>query len=108
MKTLLTRNDLIPALNCFREAASCSRRWNELFIASLKVYGDHGSQISGIGREHFPENIKALLRDLAHKVTQWNEKGRANRPRRVRVETMNRLAREVCQRDGSGFYGYLS
>lgn len=108
MKTLMDRIDLIPAANCFREAAKCSREWDTLYIAALKTYGDHGSQISGCGREHFPESVKELLRVTAHKVTEWNEKGRAWKPKRVRSETMHKLARLVCKCEGSGFYGYAS
>lgn len=105
-KKLMKRADLIPALNCIREAANRSKQWDELLVASLKVYGEHGSQISGCGREHFPEAIKDMLRDLAHGVTEWNDKALANRPKGVRVETMHKLARAVCRTYGSGFYGY--
>lgn len=90
----------------FANAAFYSRQWDSLVASALAEHGDHGAQISGIGRDHFPEDLKNRLRTLARLVTEENEKGRNARPRRVRSETMHRLARIVCRRDGGGFYGY--
>lgn len=37
----------------------------ELILTAERVYGDHGSLISGIHRNHFPEEVKNILRDMA-------------------------------------------
>lgn len=103
---LLNRSDLALAAGYFANAAYYSRQWSKLVSDALKQYGDHGPQISGICRDHFPESLKDRLRTLAHLVTEENEKGRKARPAGVHSATLDKLARMICKRDGTGFYGY--
>ena len=98
---------LISALH-FSLAAYHSRKWDNEVAKAFSQYGEHGASISGIARDHFPEPIKDNLRILAHLVTKNNEAGRKARPKGTRFETMNKLARLVCRRDGYGFYGYTA
>jgi len=105
-KNLLKRQDLAIAAAYFECAAAYSRAHSRIAQRALAQYGDHGAQISGCVRDHFPEHIKEDLTTLAHLVTQENENGRKARPRGVREQTMHALAREVCRRDSTGFYGY--
>jgi hypothetical protein len=102
---LINRAYLQPAVELFSESVKASREHSALAKRALEKYGDHGSQISGIVREHFPENVKTQLRALARKVTEKSDAAYAIRPRGVRHTTMRKLAAEVAERDGSGFYG---
>jgi hypothetical protein len=42
-----------------------NKEWNRLADAASKLYGEHGSLISGSYREHFPDAVKDRLRFLA-------------------------------------------
>lgn len=105
------RNDLLtdPKFELPRDlfAAACrfSREWDAMLRAALLAYGEHGSAISGAGREHFPEHIKDALRQKARAVTFNSDLAYKARPKGVRMETMRKLAALVATRDGSGFYG---
>ena len=105
-RALCDRPELQRAQAEFAKAAAASRAWDANFRFALSVYGGHGPAISGTEREHFPEGVKNRLRELAHSVTEYNERGRKLRPAGVRKTTMDELARVVCKRDGTGFYGY--
>lgn len=108
MKSLLGRPDLRMAEVHFSVAACASRAHDILVTQYIERYGDgNGHFISGVVRDHFPEDRKAVLQDLCALINEHNDKGRAARPKGVRMETMHRLAREVCKRDGTGFYGYV-
>ncbi len=102
----VSRPDLTLAAAHFAKAAEYSRNWDSLVAESLAKYGDKGAQISGICRDHFPQRVKEELRQLSQAVSDQNRTGNACRPSRVHAETLNRLARLVCRRDGTGFYGY--
>jgi hypothetical protein len=47
-------------------AAKFSREWNEVIELAVKLFGDQGSYVSGVYREHFPDEVKDRLRFLAH------------------------------------------
>lgn len=89
----------------FTRACRASRLHSSEAQRAFANYGDHGVQISGCVREHFPERIKDRLRFLARLVTTELEKASAARPARVRAATIHKLGRLVATRDGSGFYG---
>ena len=89
----------------FEDACRASRLHSEYAAAQLRVFGDHGSQISGCVRDHFPDDRKAVLRDLARKVGVASDRAHAARPKGVRLATINMIGRLVATRDGSGFYG---
>ena len=105
MTDRLNRPDLRPAATLFARACLASRVHSSMAGRALANYGDHGSQISGVVRDHFPERIKTQLRQLASAVTRYSDAAYAARPRRVRFATMRELARDIATRDGSGFYG---
>lgn len=102
---ILAREDLREAQKLFATACAHSRAHNYYAAKALREFGEHGAQISGCVREHFPEPVKNQLRKLAQLVTKYSELGHAARPKRVRLGTMRHLARSVATRDGSGFYG---
>jgi hypothetical protein len=89
----------------FADACRASRRHNEYAAAQLRVFGDHGPDISGCVRDHFPEDRKDVLRNLARAVTEASDRAHAARPKGARKATINMIGRLVATRDGSGFYG---
>lgn len=101
----LNRPDLAKAQSEFESACHCSRAYCAKLAEYLAEYGDHGATISGAGRDHFPSDVKDHLRRIARAVGHHSDLARAARPARVHMATINRLAREVATRDGSGFYG---
>lgn len=105
MSRLSDRPDLKRAAKCFALACAYSRAWSRLGGDLLTIYGDEGPQISGILRDHFPDNAKDALRELAQHIRWACDRAWALRPARVRDSTMRNLSREVAKRDGSGFYG---
>lgn len=102
---ILDRPALATVALKFKSACSASRQHSEHAAWCLSYFGDHGPQISGCVRDHFPEDEKQFLRDLARLVTTKGDEARAARPKGTRMATVNRLARLVATRDGSGFYG---
>jgi hypothetical protein len=101
----LTNPKFEAARICFEAACEASRKHSALAADALAKYGNHGAQISGCVRDHFPDAVKDELRHWAQTVTRRLEVAYQNRPARVRLATMVRLGREVATRDGSGFYG---
>ena len=89
----------------FRRACTASKLHRACTLSALERYGDHGPQISGCMRDHFPEDVKDRLRALAQAVTAEGDAARAARPKRVRMETMRLLAFLVAEQYGHGFYG---
>ncbi len=102
---LLARKDLQRATRLFAKATAASRKHSNLTRNALEKYGDHGPQISGVIRDHFPQHVKDELRRLARDVTEYSNAGYEARPKGVRQSTMRELASEVARRGGSGFYG---
>lgn len=104
-RVLLARPDLALSAEWFADACKASRQHNELAAWALKVYGDHGPQVSGYLRDHFPQEAKAKLRALADHVSFCSDGAYDMRPKRVRMSTIRALGSAVAARDGSGFYG---
>lgn len=104
-RALLARPDLERAAEQYAKACACSRAHVQERARALREHGDHGPEISGSVRDHFPPAVRELLRRLAHDCTRHSDMARALRPARVRRATMHALARAVAARDGSGFYG---
>lgn len=102
---LLNRQDLHHAADLFADACRLSREHDAVAASALATYGDHGPQVSGIVREHFPLVTRDHLRSLARNVSILSDAAYAARPPRVRLATMRALARAVAARDGGGFYG---
>ena len=105
MSKLIDNPKFEAARICFEAACEASRKHSALTAAALETYGDHGAQISGCVRDHFPETVKNDLRHWAQTVSRRSDMAYQNRPSRVRMSTMRALGREVATRDGSGFYG---
>lgn len=105
VKTLLDDPKFEEAALHFADACMYSRRHSEFAQAQLRVFGDHGNQISGCVRAHFPEDRKETLRYLARLCAIASDRAWKARPPRVRNSTMRKLSRLVAKRDGSGFYG---
>ena len=105
MKNLLNRPDLAHAAKWFAAACYLSRSWDSEFSVARMKYGAHGPDVSGCGREHFPEEVKERLRTFARAISEASDMAYAARPRGVRMATMRKLARAIAARDGSGFYG---
>lgn len=105
MTDILGRADLFDAAQLFTVACSASRLHDKIARHALARYGDHGAQISGCVRDHFPETLKEDLRAIAHMVSRYSDLAYDARPARVRLATMRHLARSIATRDGSGFYG---
>lgn len=87
----------------FEAQCTASREHSALAGMALREYGAHGPQISGCVREHFPENVKTRLRELAGLASSRD--AYEARPRGVRLATIRAIGRAVAARDGSGFYG---
>jgi hypothetical protein len=102
---ILNRNDLQTARALFARACANSRMHESLARDALATYGDHGPEVSGCVRQHFPSYVQAELRALATEVRLCSQEAHAARPRGVRRATMVKLSRAVAARDGSGFYG---
>jgi len=90
---------------CFEVCLANARAHDDLAGAALKAYGDHGPQISGCVREHFPSQVKVALRAYARAVTYWSERAYEARPARVRHDTIRAIGRAIAKRDGAGYYG---
>ena len=105
MTRLSDRHDLMSAASYFIEACRASRAHSRIAESALRVYGSHGSDVSGCVRDHFPDTVKALLRNLARNVTKASDKAYAARPARVRESTIRKLGQEIARSQGSGFYG---
>lgn len=97
---------LEKAQSLFELSCAASRKHSDVAQAAIEKYGDHGPLISGCVRDHFPEEIKEELRELAQEVHRLRNLALDNRPKGVHKETMYRLAREVSHHDGKGFYGF--
>lgn len=89
----------------FEQACKASRDHVKLASESLERLGDHGSLIAGVVRDHFDDQTKDRLRDLAREVTRHSDLAYAARPKRVRLSTIREIGKLVARRDGSGYYG---
>lgn len=101
---ILTRRDLAKAQFYFTVACSLSLAHSRAVSLALAEYGDHGPQISGVIRDHFPDDIKEHLRGLCRDICAASDAAYASRPHGVRMTTMRALSRAVAA-DGTGFYG---
>lgn len=105
MNNLLSDPKFYFVVKHFEKACCASRLHSSQAQRALANYGDHGAQISGCVRDHFPEAVKDELRKLARMVTEASVDAMLARPARVHRDTITRIGRLVATRDGSGFYG---
>ena len=90
-----------------RKAIATSKNHAKLTTWALARFGDHGPQISGCMRDHFPDPVKDRLRKLARKVSHYNDKARSARPYRSHMASVHKRARALVRQLGTGFYGYI-
>ena len=100
---LLSDPRLVDARRALEKQCEASRAHSLHAAAALKRYGNHGADISGCVRGHFPDDVKDLLRGLARIASRGDEY--ANRPKGIHRSTILALARAVATCDGFGFYG---
>lgn len=86
--------------HAFEQICAASRLHSKMAKDALKEFGSHGPDISGCVRDHFPEHVKNQLRDLARKAS-----ASVNRPKYMRLATLNHIGRLIATLSGSGFYG---
>lgn len=89
----------------YERACRASRLHSSEAKRAFVNYGDHGVQISGCVRDHFPPNVKDQLRSLARIVSDELDKAKAARPKYARMSTIIHIGRLIATRDGCGFYG---
>jgi hypothetical protein len=89
----------------FMLSCAASRAHIDLAKSAFRLYGDHGAQVSGCVRDHFPEAVKETLRQLARQCREHSEAAHAARPKFARKAFMVRVGQNVAARDGAGFYG---
>lgn len=104
-RELLARKDMQPSIKLFEKATKASRAHSKLASESLDKYGDHGSHISGVLRDHFPKDVKDKLRKHARDINTHADAAYYARPKGVRNTTMQALAGAVATKTGTGFYG---
>ena len=102
---LLDNPKFATVVSHFEQCCKASRDHSQLASESLDRFGDQGSQISGVVRDHFPVDVKDRLRELARTVTRESDAAYAARPKYTRVTTIRAIGQLVAKRDGSGFYG---
>lgn len=102
--TAMEDTRLAAARAHFEECFRLSRKHKRVFVRALEIFGDHGPQISGIIRTHFPERWQQRLRALCREMNESRAQGFKARPPRVHKSTMTGLYRSVRNRVGSGFY----
>lgn len=103
----LGRANLVRAARVhLRNAYACSRAHSNLAQWAEAKFGDHGALISGVVRDHFPPQVKAALRALAHRVgTELDDSRNAWWSACRRHSTWMREKELTIARDGRGFYG---
>lgn len=105
MRNLFNDEKLTLARTWFIDACIMSQRYDKMLKHALETFGDHGPEISGCGRDHFPERTKQRLRDTARLVTWYSDLAWESKPPRYHDSTMRLLAAQCATRHGSGFYG---
>ena len=104
MKTLLDNPKFSEVVRHFENACRASREHVALANESLERFGNgNGTPISGVVRDHFPDEVKDRLRSLARAAS--SDAAYDARPKYVRIGTIRAIGRMVARRDGSGFYG---
>lgn len=103
---MINRAKETEAKNHMHLGYEASRLHSRVCLNAEYLFGSRGPDISGIGKEHFPEDLKVYLRklcdtmnthwDMAHSL--WKESGRTFRSY---LKEKDSYVRE----HGKGFYG---
>lgn len=78
-------------VECFKASLVQKAAYNRIVRACLFSYGNHGSDISGIVREHFPEWAKVLLRSTLKMSYVFQDEGRRKAPTGTRSTTVTAI-----------------
>jgi len=89
----------------FVDSCIASIQYDKILKQALSTFGDHGPNISGAGRQHFPATTRQRLRDQCRKVAYYSQMAWESKPKRVHDSTMRTLARQCANKHGFGFYG---
>jgi hypothetical protein len=74
------------AIAYLSNALKARKEYRRNILRCFKRYGNHGAEVSGIAREHFPAREKAKLRDLNKRMSDhmdaslahWSASGKRN------------------------------
>lgn len=89
----------------FIDACIASQAYDKMLRHALDMFGNHGNDVSGAGRDHFPETTKQRLRDKCLQVKWYSDMAWESKPKRVHDSTMRELSRQCANHHGFGFYG---
>lgn len=78
-------------VECFRASLTLKAVYSRTVKMCLFSYGDHGPDISGIVKEHFPKWAKDLLRGLLRKSYEFQGAGERSRPAGTRSATVTAI-----------------
>lgn len=101
---LMNRPELAEAREQFELAFRYSREHSKQVDDACKKYGDHGPQISGVIRDHFPDDVKEQLRLLCWLMNTANEGAYKMKPKGMHRTTFYRFRDAIRERVGTGFY----
>lgn len=98
------RPDLQRAARAYARAKRCAVIHGRLIERACARYGEPRVWVSGIGADHFPTPVKIRARSLCAAMRRFLAEGDAERPRRVRHETMRHLFQRVRARFPPTYY----
>ena len=105
MRNLFLDEKLALSRMWFIDACIASQTYDKMLRNALGTYGSQGPNVSGAGRDHFPEAVKQKLRNQADAVTAYCDLAWSSKPHKYRDTTMRQLAQQCADKHGSGFYG---
>ncbi len=83
------------ALDALQQARAIDSAYQEAVQDALRTYGSQGSLISGIVRDHFPDEVKDLLRSRARALTYHRDRSVAHwQAAGKRLQTWRQLNQE--------------
>ena len=62
------------ALYAMGTARMYATLYHQMVARALEAYGDHGSLVSGVVRDHFPIEVQASLRELISRVNREHDR----------------------------------
>lgn len=106
--TLVNREDLQACVALLSLSCALSREHSRLVAKAQQLYGSHGADVSAVGRDHFPESVKMMLREISYAIGHAVDRAHEMKPAGVHTATLRALGRTIAKRDGTGFYGVQS
>lgn len=105
MRDLYNDPKFLLAREWFKDACLESQKHGKMLRHALDVFGDYGPNVSGVGKNHFPDETKQRLRDVARNVLFYSSMAWESKPKGVHDSTMRKLSRQCANKHGFGFYG---